>query len=235
MRDAIDAHVRAVLPGDTGAIAAMLLNGRRDVLSEYLYNRDRVLTDRELASIWNACLDDDFGRIVKLLILTGCRREEIGALKWSEIDGDVMTIPGERTKNHKAHALTLPALALNILKSIPPREGRDSIFGGRGEGFSAWSYTMMALLTRITTDEGKTMAGWVLHDLRRTFRIGLGKLGVAPHVAELCINHRKGGVEAIYDRHRYDREIAAALALWADHVAAIVAGRESNLRALKRA
>jgi competence protein ComEC len=38
LRDTIDAHVRAVLPGDTGAIAAMLLNGKRDVISENLYN-----------------------------------------------------------------------------------------------------------------------------------------------------------------------------------------------------
>ncbi|MFZ2143297.1 MAG: integrase arm-type DNA-binding domain-containing protein, partial [Xanthobacteraceae bacterium] len=39
--------------------------------------RDRVLADAELAVIWRACGDDDAGRIIKLLLLSGCRREEI--------------------------------------------------------------------------------------------------------------------------------------------------------------
>jgi integrase len=203
--------------------------------AEGIEPRDRVLSDRELATIWNACLDDDFGRILRLLILTGCRREEIGALKWSEIDGEVMTIPATRTKNHKTHALTLPPLALEILNSIPRREDRDFVFAKSGGGFYGWGYSTMALHTRIATCEGKALPHWVLHDLRRTMRTGLGRVGVAPHIAELCINHRKGGVEAIYDRHRYEREIKAALALWADHVAAIGEGRESNVGALRRA
>jgi integrase len=203
-------------------------------LAEGIEPRDRVLSDRELATIWNACLDDDLGRIIKLLILTGCRREEIGALKWSEIDGEVMTIPATRTKNHKSHAITLPPLALKILNSIPHREGRDFVFAKSGGGFYGWSYATMALHTRIVTCEGRALLHWVLHDLRRTFRTGLGRLGVPPHIAELCLNHRKNGVEAIYDRHRYEREIKAALALWADHVCAVVESRESNVTPLRR-
>jgi integrase len=92
--------------------------------------RERVLDDRELRAIWNACQDDDFGRIVRLLILTGCRREEVGGLRWNEINLDtgVMTIPGERTKNHRALELTLPTVALDILP--PQRPDRDNVFGG---------------------------------------------------------------------------------------------------------
>ena len=52
-------------------------------------------------------------------------------------------------------------------------------------------------------------------------RTGLGKIGIPSHVAELVLNHTKGGVEAIYDRHRYEREIASALSAWADHVGVI--------------
>ena len=55
------------------------------------------------------------------------------------------------------------------------------------------------------------------------------------HIAELAINHVKGGVEAIYDRHRYQREIEAAFALWADYVLAVVEGRETNVVTLQRA
>jgi integrase len=68
--------------------------------AEGIQARDRVLSDRELAAVWNACREDDFGRIIRLLILTGCRREEIGGLKWNEVDFNTgaITIPGERTK-----------------------------------------------------------------------------------------------------------------------------------------
>ena len=192
--------------------------------AEGIEPRDRVLSDRELALIWKHCLDDDFGRIVRLLILTGCRREEIGALRWNEIDNGVLTIPATRTKNRKAHSLTLPPLAVEILRSIP-RLDRDLVFARGRSGFSAWSYSTMALHTRIATNEGKALPHWTLHDLRRSFRTGLGKLGIAPHIAELCINHRKGGVQAIYDRYQYQGEIASALAQWSAHVAAIIDGK----------
>jgi integrase len=199
--------------------------------------RERVLTNRELVAVWNASRDDDFGRIVRLLILTGCRREEIGGLRWDEINFEtgVMTFPGTRTKNHRALSLTLPPLALGILRSAPRRHGREYVFGRRGGSFSAWDYVTKALHSRITTAEGKPLPDWRLHDLRRTFRTGIGKLGVPPHVAELCINHVKGGVEAICDRHRYEGEIASALAQWAEHVAALIQGRKSKVVPLRTA
>jgi integrase len=194
--------------------------------------RERVLADHELATIWNACADDDyFSRIVRLLILTGCRRHEIGGLQWSEIDFDsgVMTIPGERTKNHRVLALPLPRMALDILRSTSKR-GDFVIVGDRP--FSSWSTSAAALKVRLG-GLWVSLAPWTLHDLRRTMRTGLGAIGVQPHVAELVIGHVKGGIEAIYDRHKYEREIARALALWADHVASIVEGRERKIVPLR--
>jgi integrase len=187
--------------------------------AEGIEPRDRVLSDLELAAVWRACGEDSFSRIVKLLILTGCRRDEIGGLRWPEIEGDVMTIAATRTKNHKAHVLTLPAAAIQILASAPRRG--DLVFGRGANGFNGWAHSTMALRLRVAEMEGKPLPPFTLHDLRRTFRSGLARLGVAPHIAELCLNHRKNGVEAIYDRHRYEREIAAALAMWADHVTGI--------------
>jgi integrase len=203
--------------------------------AEGIEPRDRVLTDGELATIWRACGDDDFSRIVKLLILTGCRREEIGGLLWSEIDPDtgVVTIPGERTKNHRTLVLPLPRVAIDLLRSAPRRDERIYVFGNRGGAFSAWSYSTLALNARIAAAEGKSLAHWTLHDLRRTMRTGLGRLRVAPHVAELVINHTKRGVEATYDRYSYEREIKDALALWADHVAGLVAGRTAKVVPLR--
>ncbi|HET8920401.1 MAG TPA: integrase arm-type DNA-binding domain-containing protein, partial [Xanthobacteraceae bacterium] len=72
--------------------------------------RDRVLANDELIQIWNACADDDGGRIVKLLILTGQRRVEIGGMSWDEFNRDsgTWTLPGSRSKNRREHALPLP-------------------------------------------------------------------------------------------------------------------------------
>jgi integrase len=71
--------------------------------------RDRVLTDDEIRSIWRNCLEDDFGRIVRLLLLTACRRDEIGGLRWPEIDqaASKLLLPKERTKSKRPHELTL--------------------------------------------------------------------------------------------------------------------------------
>lgn len=187
--------------------------------------RARVLSDAELRTVWNAAGDGDFGHIVKLLILTGARRQEIGSAKWVEIDFDtgVLTIPADRAKNGHALELPLPPAALEILRGIPRRG--DCVFGARGNGFTSWSIATAAFRQRLTSP----MVEWTLHDLRRTMRTGLGRIGVPPHIAELLINHVKGGVEAVYDRYSYAAEKRDALARWAAHVGAVVEGRASNV------
>jgi len=195
--------------------------------------RDRILSDDEIRIVWNACGDDSPGRIVKLLLLTGCRREEIGGLKWQEInlDSGVIAIPGERIKNRRTHELPLPKVALDLLAAVP-HEGREYVWGRSDGPFAGWSAAKLKLDAQIVMMTGKPLPPWRLHDLRRTMRTGLGKIGVPPHIAELCINHVKGGVRAIYDRYRYQPEIKAALARWADYVLAQVEGRESKIVSL---
>lgn len=192
--------------------------------------RDRVLTDEEIRAIWRNCQDDEFGKIVRLLLLTACRRDEIGGLRWSEIDmaGGILLIPKERTKPKRALQLTLPATALDILGTVRRRNSRETLFGGGQNGFCAWSYATMALNSRITMAEGKPLAPWRIHDLRRTVRTRMGKLGVLPHVAELVLNHagHKSGLGGVYDHHDYGAEIAEALRKWEAHLLAIVEPKE---------
>ena len=99
-------------------------------------SRDRVLSDPELAAIWNAATDNDFGRIVKLLMLTAQRRNEMGELRWSEVDMTTATITLEaaRTKNGRKHTIPLSADALEVLRSIPHRNERDLVFGDASRG-----------------------------------------------------------------------------------------------------
>ena len=129
--------------------------------------------------------------------------------------------------------LTLPAAAIDILRAVPRRDDNGHVFGGP-RGFLGWSYALTTLNLRIAQAEGQPLAPWALHDVRRTMRSGLGKLGIRPDIAETVIGHARGtAVERIYDRYSYRDEIATALAMWADHVMAAVEGRTTNVVPLR--
>jgi integrase len=198
--------------------------------------RDRVLDDGELAAIWRAAGDDAYGKVIKLLILTGCRRQEVGGMRWSELDLEKgsWSLPPERTKNSRAHMLPLMPLALKIIQSVPERGARDHLFGSRSSGgFSDWGHARADLDQHL----GATVRPWRLHDLRRTCATRLCDLGVAPHVVEQLLNHvsgHKGGVAGIYNRSSYANEVKAALALWADHVHAITERTKPKVISMNR-
>jgi integrase len=208
-------------------------------------SRDRVLSDAELKVIWNAVDDDHYGAIIKLLMLTGQRANEIAGLRWSEIDfdRDVILLPAERTKNGRPHQVPMSGTVkeilgnagLDVIFSAQPRtEGRDLVFGYGVGPFSGWSKSKEALDAAIGN---KIAAHWVPHDLRRTWATRMADLGVQPHVIEAVLNHVSGhraGVAGIYNRAMYAKEKAEALNLWADHIAAVLAGRKSNVTPLKR-
>jgi integrase len=195
-------------------------------------HRERSLSDSEIAKVWLAAPENDYGSIVRLLMLTGCRREEIGSLRWSEVDLDAraITIPRERAKNGIEHVVPLPDAAISILHGIRRRGERDFVFGmARDGGFSGWSKAKIALDNAVILKEE-----WRLHDLRRTVRTGLGKLGVQPHVAEAVLNHLPPKLIRTYDRNTYTAEKRDALERWASHLTVAVAqATEANVTALR--
>ena len=194
----------------------------------------RVLSDYELTSIWHACGDDDLGRVVKLLICTGARRSEVGGMCWSELDAErgTWTIPAARAKNRRSLTLPLPQIALDIVARVPRMLGRDQLFGMRASrGFTGWAAKAERAL-RATSK----VTDWTLHDLRRTVATRMADLGVQPHIIEAVLNHvsgHKAGVAGIYNRSSYEREVRAALMLWADHVRALVEGGEKKIVPLR--
>jgi integrase len=123
----------------------------------------------------------------------------------------------------------LSAPALDLLRSVPRRPGTDFAFGGE-RGFTGWSHAVKMLRARMAQP-----VTFVLHDARRTAATDMADLGVQPHVIEAVLNHSSGskaGVAGIYNRSRYERETVTALAMWADHVLAIVEGRTSKIVSL---
>jgi integrase len=192
--------------------------------------RSRVLSDEELAAIWRASGNDAYGRMIKLLILTGARRGEVGGMRWSELDLDrtIWTIPPQRTKNKKPHTLPLMPATLDIIAGVPRRVSRDHLFGTRSAvGLRHW-HAKGALDRRL----GAAVGPWRLHDIRRSVATRMADLGIMPHVIEAVLNHHSGhrsGVSGIYNRSAYEREVKAALALWGDHVRTLVEGSERKI------
>jgi integrase len=198
--------------------------------------RDRVLNNQELAAIWREAGDDDFARVVRLLILTAQRRTEVGGMAWPELNLErgTWTIPSERTKNKRAHTLPLPPLALDIIAGLPRVVGRDYLFGSRAAGFTSWHHPKQVLDKRLADQ----VEPWRLHDLRRSAATRMCDLGVAPHVVEQILNHQsghRGGIVGVYNRSSYEREVRAAMAMWADHVRSIVEGGEHKVLAYPQA
>jgi integrase len=225
--------------------------------------RERVLKDFELRAIWNCSGDDHYGSILKLLMLTGQRADEIAGLRDKEIaeitvperrvtdamrlpqfNVQAIDLPADRTKNKKPHIVPLSQPAADILSKQTRRANSDGglrefLFGIGQHGFSGWSRCKERLDKRIEKELGEPLEHWTPHDLRRTLSTLMNdRLGVLPHVVEAILNHISGarsGVAGVYNRALYLRERAEALNLWADHLIAIVEGRQSNVIPLKQA
>jgi integrase len=178
-------------------------------------SRERKLTETEFGAIWRATEgDSEHDRIVRLLMLTGARRDEVGGMKWSEIQGGWWAVPAPRMKSNREHRVWLTG---EVLEQLPkPVDGRDHVFGS-GDGFTNWSRSKAAL------DARSGVVGWTLHDLRRTMSSMLHDDGmIEPHVVELMLAHTVPGVAGIYNRAVMLEARKAAWERWGELVAAIV-------------
>jgi integrase len=191
--------------------------------------RDRVLSDPELIAVWNAAseIGHPYGPAVQLLILTGARREEIGQLQWSEVDGGCITLDGSRCKNGEAHIIPLSKPARAIIEALPRIAGSDFVFTKGGtRPVASWDKVKPKF------DQLASVEGWRIHDLRRTTATGLQKLGTPLQVTEACLGHTagsRGGIVGVYQRHDYANEKHAALEAWGAHVMALIEGGTANV------
>jgi integrase len=194
--------------------------------------RDRVLSDDELLHVWRAAdkIGGTFGPLVKLLALTGQRRDEVAKMRWEEVDIDkrLWTLPPTRTKNNQAHDVPLSAAALAILDSVPRNESSPFVLTNGGaspaSGYSKGKRRLDALLPADTPP-------WRLHDLRRTCASGMARLGINLPVIEKCLNHTSGsfaGIVGVYQRHNFADEKRAAFEAWGRHVDSLVSGKPAK-------
>jgi integrase len=153
--------------------------------------RDRILTDDEIRAVWNTG-----NAFCKFLLLTGCRRDEAGAMRWDELQGDIWTLPAARNKAGVDLARPLSKRALEVLETRP-RTG-DYVFGNTG---------MKPLRTygrlKASVDAASGVKNWRFHDARRSSRTLLSRAGISPDHAERCLGHVIPGIRGVYDKHEF--------------------------------
>ncbi|WP_245257163.1 tyrosine-type recombinase/integrase [Methylocystis rosea] len=206
--------------------------------------RDRVLDERELALVWRAAgeLGFPYGQIVRLLILTGARRDEVAAARWEEIDLEkrVWNLPAERSKNRRAHSVPLSPAVVEIIERLPRFEGSGFLFSAGKTPPTAFSKAKARLDALITEQNGgEPIPHFVIHDIRRSVASGLASIGIPLHVIERALNHVSGSfgrIVSVYQKHSYADEMRSAFEAWARHVERIVSGQAaSNIVALSLA
>jgi integrase len=185
--------------------------------------RDRTLTDDEIVAVWNAAGQlGMFGDLVRGLLLTGARRSELAEIEWTEIAGDLWTLPAARNKvsrNDRPLELVRPLApaTLEILAKQPRIVGCPYVFSLDGRGpirdFAKAKHQL---------DELSGVSGWVLHDLRRTCRTLMSRARVPTDHAERALGHVVGGIRGVYDRHAYLDEKRHAFAALASLVGRIL-------------
>lgn len=191
-------------------------------------SRDRVLSDEELRAVWKATLTyaGPYGQIVRLLLLTAQRREEVAGMRWDELDlkSRAWTLRANRTKSGRLHVVPLSEAAMFGVCSVS-RVG-PLLFGSQADlagdrSFSCWNQAKLRL------DKASGVSDWRLHDLRRTAATGMARLGISPPVIERVLNHAvtsAGPLAAVYQRYDYAKEKREALELWASEVVRLTRG-----------
>jgi integrase len=247
--DSILTLIRAIMNWHAGRADYVPPLARKMRRQQSPTKRERVLDDDEIRAIWPVLADvGAFGDLVKLLLLTAQRRDKAAGMAWSEFaDDGTWTLPRAPHEKGNGGTLPLPEIAAEVIRKQPRVGGNDHVFVGRTKGshISGYSKSKRNLDAKVTTARRKAAAdaggdpakvmpfpNWTLHDCRRTARSLMSRAGVSSEIAERILGHTKGGVEDIYDRHRYTAEKGAALAKLAGLILLILqppAGNVVNL------
>ncbi len=205
--------------------------------------RERVLSDDEIRWFWQACdsLGQPFGPILKLLLLTGQRRDEVAGMTRAELDlpNGTWSLPASRTKNNRPHTVPLPSVVRDLIQSVPTVAGKAGyVFTTNGRTHvSGWGSAKRQLDAKMLVlaraeDPSITIPPWRIHDLRRSCASGLQRLRVPLPVTERLLNHVSGsfgGIVGVYQRDALAEERATALERWAERVAEIVSGEPAQV------
>ena len=190
--------------------------------------RSRVLPDIELKLLWRAAstVAWPWGDFTRVLVLTGCRRTEIGAMRWDWFTKDEITIPASATKNGQEHVIPLTAGISEIFDAIPVRGPYVFRAGKKPPTAYRWGKQLIDdALATVAAEAFETIEPWTFHDIRRSVASGMFKLGVDPAIIDAALNHKSGtvsGLRAVYVHVDRVSATRTALTRWGEHIAGII-------------
>ena len=186
--------------------------------------RERTLTDGEVARLWRATdRAEPWLRVfVRTLLLTGQRRAEVAGMEWIEIVKDEWHLPAARNKGKRPHVVPLAPHTLAMLNGLE-RIG-PYVFTSDGESHrSNYDRAKKAVDAAIAADGLPELPHWTFHDLRRTCATGLLDRGATSDVVEKILNHSPGKLRRTYQKHEYKAEKRKALVAWERYVLKLAA------------
>lgn len=177
--------------------------------------RTRALNEGELQSIWGAADREGypFGTILKMLICTGARLNEIASLQWSNVNTRDKTLTFPVTKNGRSHTIPYNGIVSTLLETIPrlnstpllfPSKKVDKVWAGSGPG-------------KARLEMHPPIRPWVIHDLRRTMAHFWQKMRVRVEHTEAALNHLSGsrsGIVGVYQVYDYRDELRTCYNQW---------------------
>lgn len=202
--------------------------------------RERVLSADEIKVLWKQFeeLKYPFDSALKLLLLTGQRRDEVGSVRWQDLDlsKGLWLLPRDFTKNKLPHQVPLQGMALDIIKDIPKQAFKDEatnrtkpseyVFTTTGKTpISGWSKIKDRIEEASIDNKTKVkdkIKDWRIHDLRRTVSSNLGDLGYHDGDIGMLLNHQSRGVTAVYNRSAYLDKKKEMLEKWEEKLVAII-------------
>lgn len=186
---------------------------------------DRWLKAEEIAALWPVLADHGAaGDILALILVTGQRPGEARRMRGADIDlaDGWWTVPAEDSKNGKAHAVALNAVAVDILRPLVQKAGNGWLFpqkGGAGAIAATFATLPMREILQVTG-----LVPFTPHALRATAATHMGSepLSLPQTIIAKVLNHADMGITARYVRHSYDREKRRAADAWGNRLGEIV-------------
>jgi integrase len=188
--------------------------------------RERAFSDAELkaflGNLDDACRFQKLPHVLRLLLLTLQRRGELALAEWREFDFNARTwsIPDTHAKSGKGHVVPLSAWAIEELQKLKVMAGSSRYVLPNADKTAPADpkYITRSVARCLKRFKKHGVAAFTAHDLRRTGRTGLAKLGVKTEIGERVLNHARDRIEATYDVHGYIDEKREALEKWSRYL-----------------
>jgi integrase len=216
--------------------------------------RERTLTAAEIKELWPhfEALVYPFGPFFQMCLITGQRRTEVAEMRWADVDleAKTWTLSADQTKAGRIHVVPLSQTAVDILTNLPRKTLTEKngstrpspfVFTSDGDvpisGFSRAKERVgeKVIAARKTANaEAEDIAGWSIHDLRRTVATEMARLGITSFVISRVLNHVAAGVTAKhYNHYEYLTEKRHALDTWGGYLERLVKPAPENVVALR--